>query len=174
VIDKAADPRLGYRWTEWAPLEQALTEPALPAEGPDSSTWGEGAIRRRVRAHAGSTVYIGANDEGQVVGSSFTTGDAVLHAFLWTKQRGMVDLGTLGGTDSAAAGVNNEGQVVGGSDTTGDAAAHAFSWTKQRGMVDLGTLGGTSSGANAVNNKGQVVGYSYTTGDAAAHATMWR
>jgi probable HAF family extracellular repeat protein len=56
-----------------------------------------------------------------------------------------VDLGTLGGTDSAALAVNDAGQVVGESMPRGDATVHAFSWTQAAGMVDLGTLGGSSS-----------------------------
>jgi uncharacterized membrane protein len=42
-------------------------------------------------------------------------------AFSWTQQDGMVDLGTLGGTDddfSSASAVNRSGQVVGRSTTT--------------------------------------------------------
>ncbi len=73
----------------------------------------------------------------------------------------MIDLGTLGGTESEAYGVS-DGQVVGGSSIAGNAAYHAFSWTPVGGMIDLGTLGmlgGESSAATGVSN-GQVVGWS--------------
>jgi probable HAF family extracellular repeat protein len=40
----------------------------------------------------------------------------------------MVDLGTLGGSDSAASAVNGSGQVVGYSSTAGDAERHAVVW----------------------------------------------
>ena len=77
----------------------------------------------------------------------------------------MIDLGTLGGTSSAATAVNNNGQVVGTADTTNGGLLHgqwdAFSWTQAGGMIDLGTLGGGGteiSDATAVNDNGQVVG----------------
>ena len=38
---------------------------------------------------------------GQTVGFSRTAGDAESHAFSWTRKDGMLDLGTLGGPDSA-------------------------------------------------------------------------
>src|SRR5712692_4043019 len=115
----------------------------------------------------------GVNNRGQVVGESSISGDSPLHAFSWTSGGGMVDLGTLGGTESVPFAVNSSGQVVGGSSTTGDTASHAFSWTSGGGMVDLDTLGGTFSEAIAVNGRGQVVGGSSTTGDTTSHAFSW-
>src|SRR5712692_1699280 len=115
----------------------------------------------------------GVNDRGQVVGGSSISGDTALHAFSWTSGGGIVDLGTLGGTDSFSFAVNGRGQVVGESSTTGNTVSNASSWTSGGGMVDLGTLGGTFSGAIAVNGSGQVVGGSNTTGDTASHAFSW-
>jgi probable HAF family extracellular repeat protein len=83
-----------------------------------------------------------------------------------------IDLGTLGGTYSAAIAVNDSDQVVGTASLAGDAAYHAFSWTQAGGIVDL-TLGGTNSEAQAVNNGGQVVGDGALAGDAANHAFSW-
>jgi probable HAF family extracellular repeat protein len=79
------------------------------------------------------------------------------HAYLY--QRGVLhDLGTLGGTDSAATSINLWGQVVGYAKIPGDANYHAFLY--QRGvMKDLGTLGGgNESRAHDINNWGVVVG----------------
>ena len=74
------------------------------------------------------------NAGGQVAGSSYITGDAAQHAYLWkpTVSGGasgaMTDLGTLGGTQSFGNGLNTSGQVAGESFTTGDAATRAFLW----------------------------------------------
>src|SRR6266403_1632119 len=85
------------------------------------------------------------NDRGQVVGDSFTTGNAADHAFSWTPAGGMTDLGTFGGSSFAMA-VNACGQVVGHSYTTPqEEHAHAFAWTPAGGMIALGTLGGMDS-----------------------------
>ena len=79
------------------------------------------------------------NNRGDVVGMSDVTGDTTSHAFLWTKEKGMQDLGTLpGGTASVALGMNNKGQVVGGSaDANGNGSA--FLW-EDGVMTDLNTL----------------------------------
>ena len=110
-------------------------------------------------------------NRGEVAGSSFLPGDASGHAFLWSAERGMVDLGTLGGASSAASGASDAGHVVGTS-STASGAFHAFSWTAGGGMLDLGTLpGDQQSTAIAVNNHGQVVGRSF--GAAGWRAFSW-
>ncbi|NIN67395.1 MAG: HAF repeat-containing protein, partial [Anaerolineae bacterium] len=120
---------------------------------------------------------LAANDLGWVVGEAATAvgqGEAVgyeMHAFLWTPQQGMKDLGTLGGTSSIALGINNLGQVVGNSSiATGE--SYAFLWTAEGGMRDLGSLGGNFTGAFDINELGHVVGWSNTS-SGETHAFLW-
>ena len=78
----------------------------------------------------------------------------------------ITDLGTLGGTYSAAYGINASGQVVGWASTAGDAAFDAFLYTPGSGMTNLGTFGGPGSEATGINASGQVVGWASTAGNA--------
>jgi probable HAF family extracellular repeat protein len=85
----------------------------------------------------------------------------------------MIDLGTLGGTNSSGFGLNNRGQVTGYSDILSDSEAHAFVYRAGK-MADLGTLGGSFSIGYQINNLGDIVGDSYTDGDAEDHAFVYR
>ena len=122
---------------------------------------------------------LGVNDRGTVVGySKASLRDN--HAFASVPgasneiPRKMVDLGTLGGKNSAATAVNNGGTVVGQADN-GQWGAHAFRsgssyentpvWSSSSNRAssavqDLGTLGGKNSTALAVNDSGVIVGAS--------------
>ena len=102
----------------------------------------------------------GINASGQVVGYSYTAGNAAELAFLYSGGV-LTNLGTLGGSQSAASAINNAGQVVGQAYTTGNASADAFLYSAGV-MIDLGA--GPNSGATGINASGQVVGFDASGG----------
>jgi probable HAF family extracellular repeat protein len=141
------------------------------------------------------------NEAGEVVGGSANglidplTDQPAQHAVLW-KDGEIVDLGTLGGTQSLALAINTPGQVVGAALNAVPESpdfclaallpafacatqTRAFLW--QNGvMQDLGTLGGPDALALLVNDRGQVAGISYTsstpdphTGIPPIHPFLW-
>jgi probable HAF family extracellular repeat protein len=114
--------------------------------------------------HVGHNNASSINDLGDVVGTS-DANDGTVHSFLWTKSKGMRDLGTL--SPSAfltVAGccrtVNNRDEVVGFSlDPNGSTA---FIW-KDGKIRDLNTLIPPSSklhllGAYSINDVGEITG----------------
>ncbi len=112
------------------------------------------------------------NQSGQVDGYSTLLGDNVLRAFLWSNGR-MIDLGTLGGPNSAAIWqLNDWGAVPVDSDTTTpdpndedycslgtNLICRAFIWY-QGLRITLPTLGGNNTYGGQINNWGQMVGAS--------------
>ena len=144
-----------------------------------AAVWQNGAIRDLGTLGEGTISFAPfVNDRGQVAG--FSTTDTILtvfgiptvHPFFWEANRGLVDVGTLGGVYSLANGLNSRGQVVGFSTTAGDETNHAFLWD-QGLMQDLGTLGGTQSAANAINEKTEIVGEAFPVAGN-VHAFFWK
>jgi len=107
------------------------------------------------------------------------TGFPVAHAVVW-KNGKITDIGTFGGTQSAAMTLNDLGQVIGGSLNNiddpwsavfvtgfgnlaypGTTQMRAFVWQDGK-KYDLGTLGGPDAFAYAINFFGQIAGESYT------------
>jgi probable HAF family extracellular repeat protein len=125
------------------------------------------------------------NEKGEVAGASslatnpfacvFYYSGPDCHAFLWRNGR-MHDLGTLGGSYSAAELINDFGQAAGFSGVAGDSTFHAFAW-KHDAMIDLGTLGKDNySRAFGMNDAGWVVGQSWLfdgENTTASHAFVW-
>jgi probable HAF family extracellular repeat protein len=145
------------------------------------STPGHGLLWRNGKAinlgNLGGTFTEGVdiNNEGQVVGNSYLSGDTVYHAFLWQKY-GMTDLGTLSGdVSSSGDGINNEGQVVGGSYTA--TTSRAYLW--QNGvMTDLNTLIPPNSplylleASGTINDHGWIAGYALQVSTGDIHAFL--
>ena len=105
----------------------------------------------------------GINDIGQVVGYSDIADHSAVHAFVWTRAHGMLDIHPAGMSQSMGLAINDLGQVAGVAISAGDRPAiHAFVWS-HKGVVDLGTLGGASSQAFGINDFGQTVGQADTS-----------
>ena len=111
------------------------------------------------------------NGEGAAAGF-LDAADGSQHAFFWTRDKGVQDLGTLHGDhNSYAQSLNNTGQVVGWS--VGPQTERPFLWTASGGMHFLGSLGGKNGSAFGINNSGEVVGQSLLADGVSLHAFSW-
>lgn len=126
--------------------------------------------------HGSGNLALNINNLGQVVGISDLPGDAVSHAFLWTKATGMKDLGTLpGDVISGSFGINDNGEAVGAS-LDAEFNLRAFHW--QNGtMTDLNSLVSGNSSlslmlACSVNARGEIIGLAMNTATGEFHAYM--
>jgi probable HAF family extracellular repeat protein len=113
----------------------------------------------------GANTYNGANKvnaAGDAVGWSGPNSDEARPVF-YPSSGGVLDLGSLGGTQASAFALNDRGSVVGYSYTTGNQSRHAFLHRDNR-LWDLNDLIPAGSGwelmaATDVNDVGQIVGY---------------
>jgi probable HAF family extracellular repeat protein len=120
---------------------------------------------------------ININSSGQASGTSLLTGNTILHAQIWEDPPRTIDLGTLGGPNSAIFQYNHgtPGHFVGWSETSdidpydenfcGFGTSHiclGFSWQHGK-MTSLPTLGGNNDNTNDVNKRGQMVGAAETS-----------
>jgi len=115
----------------------------------------------------------GISDRGHI-GAGSTLADGTFHAALWTERGGLVDLGTLGGPNSAANTPNLLDELPIQSETSAvdpynenfcmfftNHLCEAAVW-RDGHMRQLTTLGGNNAEAWAVNNFGEVAGFSET------------
>ena len=107
------------------------------------------------------------NDKGQVAGfSEVSKGN--YHLFLWDKENGIRDLGTVERNNIS---INNGGQIAASmKDPNGN--TRSFVWNPNSGKTILPTLGGRNGFAQSINNLGQVVGLSQTT-TGVDHPFIW-
>jgi probable HAF family extracellular repeat protein len=110
------------------------------------------------------------NDSGQVSGFSGTLGSSLYHAFRWSEDEGMIDLGTLYGGQSWSSAIDSNGHVFGIS-VTETRQQSLFEWSPSAGMVDLGPIE-PQGDVSAVNDSGQIVGR-YFYGPNVYHAFIW-
>jgi probable HAF family extracellular repeat protein len=164
---------------ECAPFNPNLQAAMLPLHPlrwePDGSVTYLGTLGGTGRGFA--NLAINMNNKGHVVGTSALAGDQVNHAFLWTKQGGMRDLGALNPTDvnSGAAGINDLDEITGIS-VPADGPPSAFVWrngqmtdlnTVVRGAGSLHLLAGVS-----INNSGVILGIAIDTQTGEVHGFL--
>jgi len=104
------------------------------------------------------------NNQGQVVGHSDLPNDASFHGFLWTRETGMKDLGTLSGDfASLALGINDGGVVVGASIGPAFSTFRAVLWEKGT-VTDINTLVDANPKnlylvqGESINSRGEIIG----------------
>ncbi len=131
-----------------------------------------------IKQNRGNIAESGAsaiNDAGDVVGWS-TAGASKYHAFCYSDNSGMLDLGTLGGESSSATGINNQfGDVVGWAETA-DGVRHVFLYKDQSGMARVDVVGGLPGSLYhnvqaKINNLGEISG-TLSTGDTTHEAFL--
>jgi probable HAF family extracellular repeat protein len=97
---------------------------------------------------------------GEVAGNRLPTlsNDALYTGFLWTRAKGMVELGKDCGTAMLVLAMTPNLRIAGFIRVANDGQI-AVTWTPATGTRRLGTLGGASSRGYGVNAAGQVVGF---------------
>jgi hypothetical protein len=125
--------------------------------GQEAVRWVDGKVQGLGDFAGGwhESAALAANERGQIVGAGHLEGDgsdlngdgqpdSVAHAFLWSEEKGMVDLGALAEDhNSVAYDVTDDGMVVGYSVRRPGGTSLAFKpfvWTEETGMVDVHTL----------------------------------
>ncbi len=137
--------------------------------------WYGGDVRGFVWTRAGGMRHLGGaadvgswltgmSSGGRIIGQlTGTQANPIYRAMTWTRQTGLRDLGTLGGSISTGIAVNNLGQVTGGTATRNDARFVAYVWHARHGMVDLNTrlrhapAGLVLESAVAISDNGAIV-----------------
>ncbi|MGX4642250.1 PKD domain-containing protein [Massilia sp. SYSU DXS3249] len=151
--------------SSWDGGNQALAYPKTPPSTPVTTTY-----RIIPLWESNPITQPDINNRDQV---AFTVAGPSGGAGKFYDGRRVLDIGTLGGTETLAFGVNDLGQVIGSSTINAQNNFHAFVWSQRTGIIDLGALppGPGDSVAADINNAGQIVGASQVNGR--NHAVLW-
>lgn len=147
-------------------VHAALWNQSNPTDLGTLGTWSE--------AHA-------VNDQGQIVGNSYSTTTGAIRAFLWNGTS-MEELPTISGPyiHANAKSLNNFGQIVGEAYTEGNYYSRAVLWSDGI-AIDLNTYldpalinsGWVLRRANDINDNGSIVGVAYNQITGASHAFLF-
>jgi probable HAF family extracellular repeat protein len=144
-----------------------------PSGGSASFRWTAGTGMVLIAPVEGNALHI--NSDGVVVGQSGASVSST-HAYRWVSGT-LQDLGTLGGTHSAAIGINDAGTIVGRAQASGGRRAGPilpFIWKPLTGMKSLSTPPGREGGqAWAINQNEWVAGFT-ATASGTRRATLWK
>ena len=117
-----------FRWSAAGGLQDLGSTPAFPAP-------------------SGGRVL---NDTGLIAGVA-TIDDEITRVFAWTRERGMVDIDTLGSVESSPVAIGAGGEVAGNRLAShDDGGDQPFIWTQAAGMRDIGTGRGSAAWVNAM------------------------
>lgn len=170
--------------------ENGLIDPLTGWPAMEGVVWEDGQVINLGTFGGHESFAIWANNRGQVVGAAadaipdpfsvFFGWGTETRAFLWTKSRGLQDLGTLGGPDALATMINDRGQIFGASyinaipnPITGIPAFDGFLYENGT-MLDIpNAFGGTQVNPFWANNQGQLVGDASLPGEATFHPFLW-
>lgn len=128
--------------------------------------------------------YVYGHGAGRFVRNRMVAGDFIAtkecceafftHAFLWTQQSGLIDLGTLPGYRASGASAVYRGRVTGNAYddiATGSFINRGFLWTPEDGLIRMGTDEIRAS-ATMMHGKKVFGGYS-VAGDEHGRSYMW-
>jgi probable HAF family extracellular repeat protein len=128
----------------------------------------------------GGSSVLRQSNAGQQMAVGYASLDGYTHAIkVGLAEPGrVVDLGTLGGSNSQALAINDEGQMVGWAGTTDDSSTEGFVFAAHdnASMRGIGQLadGFSYSKANDINNDGVIVGTAQaSTGTVHYHAVRY-
>jgi probable HAF family extracellular repeat protein len=152
-----------------------ILPPIAPGVGaPHAVLWQSNGTPVHIGSLGGGpfTIPGAINDNGEIAGASLAP-DGTVHPFLWTKAKGMQDLGGFAGAFVTGIPcchtINNSGDAVGLTVDGTTFNMRAFLW---HGNVktDLNTLISSNSGwslqfASSISNAGQITGYGLINGE---------
>jgi len=145
--------------------------------------WEDGVMQDLGTLGGPDAVALLINERGQAMGWSYASTTLAsscpsfplaIGSFIWEKETGMSDLGSLGGgTCTLASDLNNRGQIVGYAVPGGENFSRAFVWDHGSIRELSGSIGGDCTGAFVLNDAGEAAGFGCTKGNFFFHATFW-